>query len=67
MYASSWPPVIISVFTVTRVARVLGGADSAMYTGTVTDASPTPNPTRTLPADRRLSALLQEVYENCFH
>ena len=35
--------------TVTSVARMAGGAHSAMYTGTVTDARPTPNPTSRRP------------------
>ena len=43
-YATNCPPVIMSTFIVTRVARIDGGADSEMYTGLVTDAKPTPKP-----------------------
>lgn len=48
-YATNCPPVIMSTFIVTRVARTDGGADSEMYTGLVTDAKPTPKPTTRRP------------------
>jgi len=44
-------------FIVTKVARTEGGDDSAMYTGLVTDARPTPRPTTTRPACAASDAL----------
>ena len=48
-YAISCPEVIIRVLKVTREALIWEGAVSAMKTGAVTDAKPTPKPTSTLP------------------
>ena len=49
-FARHWPDAMQTVLTTVRAPRMLGGAHSPMYTGTVAEATPTPKPTTTRPS-----------------
>lgn len=51
-YERNCPPVIIRTFVLTRPPLISDGEASAIYTGAVTDATPTPRPTKSLPKIR---------------